>query len=53
VLAAADVVVPLTVALVMLAAILRGSDQTCERVFRLPRWIANRPEPPGPGPGQP
>lgn len=44
-LAAADVIVPL----VLLAAILRGGTETCERVFRLLRWAASRPEPPGPG----
>jgi hypothetical protein len=49
VLAAADVIAPLAIAVALLAAILRGSSQTCERVFRLLRWIANRPEPPGPG----
>ncbi len=47
-LAAADVIVPLATALVLRAAILRGSTQTCERVFRLLRWVANRPEPPAP-----
>ncbi len=47
-LAATDVLVPLAIALVLLTAILRGSTQTCERVFRLLRWIANRPEPPAP-----
>jgi len=36
------------VVLVLLGAILCGSDKTCERVFRLLRWAANRPEPPGP-----
>jgi len=46
--ATADIVVPLVIALILLAAILRGSNQTCERVFRLLRWIANQPEPPGP-----
>lgn len=49
-LAAADVAVPVITGLVLVAAILRGSDETCERVFRLLRWIANRPEPPGPPP---
>jgi hypothetical protein len=48
-LAAADVLVPLAVAVVLLAAVLLGSDQTCERVFRLLRWATNRPEPPSPG----
>ena len=51
-LAAADVLVPLAIGLVLLTAILCGSDRTCERVFRLLRWIANRPEPPGPQQGQ-
>lgn len=50
VLAAADTFVPLAIALILLIAILRGSTQTCERVFRLLRWITNRPEPPAPGP---
>ena len=48
-LAAADVIVPLAIALVLLIAILQGSSQTCERAFRLLRWIANRAEPPAPG----
>jgi hypothetical protein len=46
--AAADVTIPVIVLLVLLAAILRGSTETCDRVFRLLRWIANRPEPPAP-----
>lgn len=49
VLAVADVLIPTAVTLVLLAAILRGSTETCERVFRLLRWIAGRPEPPAPG----
>jgi hypothetical protein len=44
-LAAADVIVPALIALVLLAAILCGSAETCERAFRLLRWIAGRPEP--------
>ena len=44
-LAAADVIVPLAIAMVLLVAVLSGSTETCERVFRLLRWIANRPEP--------
>ena len=48
-LAAADVIVPLAIALVLLIAILQGSSQTCERAFRLLRWIASRAEPPAPG----
>jgi hypothetical protein len=47
-LAATDIIIPAIVLLVLLAAILRGSTETCERVFRLLRWIANRPEPPAP-----
>jgi hypothetical protein len=45
-LAAADAIGPLIVALVLLTAILCGNNETCERVFRLLRWITNRPEPP-------
>jgi hypothetical protein len=44
-LVAADVIVPGLIALVLLAAILCGSAETCERAFRLLRWIAGRPEP--------
>ena len=53
--AAADIIGPLAIALILLAAILLGSDQTCERVFRLLRWAANRPEPKAPEntPGSP
>ncbi len=47
-LAAADVVVPAVIALILLTAILRGSTETCERAFRLLRWIAGRAEPPAP-----
>ena len=36
-------------ALVLLTAILRGSDEICECLFRVLRWIAGRPEPPAPG----
>jgi hypothetical protein len=52
-LAVADVTVPLAVALLLVAAVLCGSNETCERVFRLLRWIANRPEPPAPGRREP
>jgi uncharacterized membrane-anchored protein len=43
-LAVADVVVPLAIAIVLLGAVLLGSKETCDRVFRLLRWIANRPD---------
>jgi hypothetical protein len=45
VLPAADVIVPALIALILLAAVLRGSTETCERAFRLLRWMAGRPEP--------
>ncbi len=48
VLGGADVIGPLAIALILLAAILLGSDQTVDRVFRLLRWAANRPEPAAP-----
>lgn len=48
-LAIIDIAIPLAVGIVLLTAILFGSNETCERVFRLLRWIANRPEPPSPG----
>jgi hypothetical protein len=47
-LAAADIAVPLALVAVLLTAVLLGSTETCERVFRLLRWITNRPEPPHP-----
>lgn len=50
-LAATDIAVPAFAVLALLAAILCGSKETCERAFRLLRWIANRPEPRGPVPG--
>lgn len=34
----------------LLIAILRGSDTTTERCFRLLRWTSNRPEHPAPAP---
>lgn len=42
----------LLVILIALATTILGSSQTCERVFRLLRWLANRPEPPGPDTAQ-
>jgi hypothetical protein len=47
-LAIADLSILAVVSLGLVVAILRGSDQTCERAFRLLRWITNRPEPPRP-----
>jgi xanthine/uracil permease len=38
------------IVLVLLIAILYGSKDTCERAFRLLRWVANQPEP-SPNPG--
>jgi hypothetical protein len=34
------------IALVIVLTAIWGPDQKCERVFRLLRWAANRPEPP-------
>jgi hypothetical protein len=48
VLAATDVIIPLVMTLILFIAIMCGNSQTCERAFRLLRWIANRPEPPAP-----
>lgn len=42
------VAVVLVVLLVLMIVIVFGSDQRCNRVFRLLRWLANRPEPPAP-----
>lgn len=47
VLALTEVTVLAVIALTILIAVLCGSDNTCERAFRLLRWLANRPEPPG------
>lgn len=53
VLAIADIAIPVLLAVVLLAVILCGSKETYERVFRLLRWIVNRPEPPAPPPPSP
>jgi len=50
-LVATDVIVPVVVGLILLAAVLLGSDKTCERAFRLLRWVANRDEPRFPASG--
>jgi hypothetical protein len=34
------------IVLILVLTVLYGSDSTCERAFRLLRWIVNRPEPP-------
>lgn len=47
-LAAAEVAGVLFIALILLTAILRGSDKTCERAFRILRCATNRAEPPAP-----
>lgn len=38
----------LLVALLVIAIVLFGSQARTERAFRLLRWVADRPEPPGP-----
>jgi hypothetical protein len=52
-LAIIELVVPAVFAMVVLIAVLFGDDRTCERTFRLLRWIAHQPEPPGPPPVAP
>jgi len=42
----AGVVIPVIIMAALLAIITRSDEQTCERVFRLLRWMVNRPEPP-------
>jgi hypothetical protein len=48
----------LLVTLIVMIAVILGNNQICERVFRLLRWAANRPEPcalgqaNGPGPAE-
>ena len=53
VLVATDVIVLVSITLIVLAAILFGSTETVERVFRLLRWAVNRPEPAAPAPPGP
>jgi len=48
-LAIAVVAIPLIVGLILFTTILLGSSASVERVFRLLRWIANRPESAAPG----
>jgi hypothetical protein len=52
-LAIADLAIPSLAALIVFTVIVRGSAETCNRVFRLLRWIAGRPEPTAPAiPGE-
>ncbi|MFI6485150.1 hypothetical protein ACIBH1_45080 [Nonomuraea sp. NPDC050663] len=46
------VCVELALVIVIIGCLLFGSDETVERIFRLLRWIANRPEPPAPRGGK-
>jgi hypothetical protein len=48
-LAIADAAIPLIVGLILFTTIVRGSTETVDRIFRLLRWITNRPEPAAPG----
>jgi hypothetical protein len=48
VMAVVDASAGLIIATVVAILIVRGSDRTWERTFRLLRWAANRAEPPGP-----
>jgi hypothetical protein len=47
-LAIADVAIPVLLVLILFAVVVGGSQETCDRVFRLLRWITNRPEPAAP-----
>ncbi|HUY52287.1 MAG TPA: hypothetical protein VMV92_42380 [Streptosporangiaceae bacterium] len=40
--------IEIAVILMVIAVVLFGSKETCERAFRLLRWFGNRPEPPAP-----
>ncbi len=48
-LARAALAIELAVALTIIGTALFGSQALSERAFRLLRWVANRPEPAGPG----
>jgi hypothetical protein len=43
------IAIEVVVVLTIIGTALFGSQTLSERAFRLLRWIANRPEPPGPG----
>jgi hypothetical protein len=51
VLAVTDTVVPAIIVLGLVATIVWGGDAKCDRVFRLLRWIGDRPEQPEPSLG--
>ena len=42
----ASAAIPVIMMAALLVIIARSDEQTCERVFRLLRWVVNRPEPP-------
>ena len=44
----ADLAIPALAALIVFTVVVRSSETTCDRVFRLLRWISNRPEPAAP-----
>lgn len=46
ILAVIEITVPVMLAIAVAGVAVFGSEQASERVFRLLRWIANRPEPP-------
>jgi len=48
VLAITDAAIPLIVGLIVFTAIVRGKEETVDKVFRLLRWIRNQPEPAAP-----
>jgi hypothetical protein len=48
ILAIADAAIPLVVGSVLFITIVRGRQETVDRIFRLLRWIKNQPEPTAP-----
>jgi hypothetical protein len=47
-LAIADAAIPLIVGLILFTTIVLGTTETVDRIFRLLRWVTNRPEPTAP-----
>ncbi len=47
-LAVADLVVGVSLAVLVIAVALFGHEDRCDRLYRLLRWLFNRPEPPAP-----